>query len=136
MPKRPVPESPESPGSPMAFALPHSPRRVLTMVLVTVLGYVALWDTGTLGVLTLSYWARQETPPPAGARAVQGIRHFQPVDAQERLWRGSAPSPAGYRALAGMGVHDGGRPACGGPGHGPVGRAREGRPVRRTAARA
>ncbi|MEU6193477.1 dual specificity protein phosphatase family protein [Streptomyces sp. NPDC047061] len=70
------------------------------MVLVAVLGYVALWGAGTLGVLALSFWARQETPPPAGARAVQGIRHFQPVDAEERLWRGSAPSPAGYRALA------------------------------------
>ncbi|MFG3020303.1 hypothetical protein ACGFZQ_17430 [Streptomyces sp. NPDC048254] len=43
------------------------------------------------GVLGLSYWARQETPPPAGTRTVQGIRHFQPVDAQGLLWRGSAP---------------------------------------------
>ncbi|MFD3585205.1 dual specificity protein phosphatase family protein [Streptomyces sp. NPDC058683] len=92
----------------MAVVHPFRPRRalsrrVLMTVLAVVLGYVALWGTGALGVLGLSYWARQETPPPAGTRTVQGIRHFQPVDARGRLWRGSAPSPAGYRALAGLG---------------------------------
>ncbi|MFC8093870.1 hypothetical protein [Streptomyces sp. NPDC057301] len=32
------------------------------------------------------------------------MNHFQPVDSDGRLWRGSAPSPAGYRALANMGI--------------------------------
>ncbi|WP_078662298.1 fused DSP-PTPase phosphatase/NAD kinase-like protein [Streptomyces bicolor] len=32
------------------------------------------------------------------------MNHFQAVDTDGRLWRGSAPSPAGYRALASMGI--------------------------------
>ncbi|MHC3468620.1 protein-tyrosine phosphatase family protein [Streptomyces sp. 7R007] len=79
------------------------PRRAVRVLVAVLLGYLALWATGTLGVLALSYWARAETPAPPGTRTVQGIHHFQPVDAERRLWRGSAPSPAGYRALAGMG---------------------------------
>lgn len=31
------------------------------------------------------------------------IHHFQPVDAEGRLWRGGAPSPDGYRELARLG---------------------------------
>ncbi|MET9453718.1 dual specificity protein phosphatase family protein [Streptomyces canus] len=68
------------------------------------LGYLALWATGALGILAVSYWAREETPAPAGTRTVQGVHNFQPVDTEGRLWRGAAPSPAGYRALAGMGI--------------------------------
>ncbi|MFJ5306082.1 dual specificity protein phosphatase family protein [Streptomyces sp. NPDC088350] len=34
---------------------------------------------------------------------MQGIPHFQPVDAKGKLWRGAAPSPAGYRELARLG---------------------------------
>lgn len=78
-------------------------RRALRVLLALVVGYLALWATGALGIMALSYWAREETPAPAGTRTVQGINHFQPVDTQGRLWRGAAPSPAGYRALAGMG---------------------------------
>ncbi|MDH6216247.1 protein-tyrosine phosphatase family protein [Streptomyces pseudovenezuelae] len=86
-------------------ALPRArlPRRVLRVLLAVVLGYVVLWAAGALGVLALSYWVRSETPPPPGTRTVQGIHHFQPVDTEGRLWRGAAPSPAGYRALEGMG---------------------------------
>jgi protein-tyrosine phosphatase len=68
------------------------------------LGYLALWATGALGILAVSYWAREETPAPAGTRTVQGVHNFQPVDTEGRLWRGAAPSPAGYRTLAGMGI--------------------------------
>lgn len=75
----------------------------MRVVLTVTLGYVALWATGALGVLALSYWAREETPPPPGTRTVQGIHHFQPVDAQGQLWRGAAPSPGGYRELARLG---------------------------------
>ncbi|NEB01517.1 tyrosine-protein phosphatase [Streptomyces sp. SID13726] len=79
-------------------------RRCLRLLLYVVLGYLTLWATGALGILALSYWARQETPAPSGTRAVRGVHNFQPVDTQGRLWRGAAPSPAGYRALAGLGI--------------------------------
>lgn len=79
-------------------------RRMLRIVLLVALGYLTLWATGALGILAVSYWAREETPAPAGTRTVQGVHHFQPVDSEGRLWRGAAPSPAGYRALASMGI--------------------------------
>ncbi|AWE49698.1 fused DSP-PTPase phosphatase/NAD kinase-like protein [Streptomyces nigra] len=79
-------------------------RRLLRAVTLTLIGYLVLWAVGAGSILGLSFWARAETPAPAGTRAVQGVNHFQPVDGDGRLWRGSAPSPAGYRALAAMGV--------------------------------
>jgi protein-tyrosine phosphatase len=79
------------------------PRRALRILIALVVGYVVLWAAGALGIMALSYWAREETPAPPGTRAVQGVHHFQPVDTEGRLWRGAAPSPAGYRALASMG---------------------------------
>ena len=72
----------------------------MRLLLVVTLGYVALWATGALDILALSYWAREETSPPPGTRTVQGIHHFQPVDTEGKLWRGAAPSPGGYRELA------------------------------------
>ncbi|MGI5374597.1 protein-tyrosine phosphatase family protein [Streptomyces sp. CA-251387] len=79
-------------------------RRALRILLGIVIGYIVLWAVGAGSILGASYWAREETPAPAGTRSVQGVNHFQPVDTDGRLWRGSAPSPAGYRALAGMGI--------------------------------
>lgn len=79
-------------------------RRTLRILLAVVLGYAVLWAAGAGGVLALSYWMREETPAPAGTRTVQGVHHFQPVDTRGRLWRGAAPSPAGYRALAALGI--------------------------------
>ncbi|MFF3941341.1 protein-tyrosine phosphatase family protein [Streptomyces phaeofaciens] len=79
------------------------PRRALRILIALVIGYAVLWAAGAGGILALSYWAKEETPAPAGTRTVQGIHHFQPVDTDGRLWRGAAPSPAGYRALAGLG---------------------------------
>lgn len=79
-------------------------RRVRRVVVGALVGYVALWAVGAGGILAASWVLRQETPPPEGTRTLRGVHHFQPVDSQGRLWRGSAPSPAGYRALAGMGV--------------------------------
>jgi protein tyrosine phosphatase (PTP) superfamily phosphohydrolase (DUF442 family) len=78
-------------------------RRALRILIALVVGYVVLWATGALGILAVSYWAREQTPAPQGTRTVQGIHHFQPVDREGRLWRGAAPSLGGYRALAGMG---------------------------------
>ncbi|WP_234478864.1 dual specificity protein phosphatase family protein [Streptomyces sp. MBT65] len=79
------------------------PRRAMRLLLAVTLGYVALWATGALGILALSSWARAETPPPPGTRTVQGIHHFQPVGTEGQLWRGAAPSPAGYRELTRLG---------------------------------
>ncbi|MFD4876677.1 hypothetical protein ACFWOB_25440 [Streptomyces sp. NPDC058420] len=79
------------------------PRRAMRLLLVVALGYVALWATGALRVLALSYWAREETPAPPGTRTVQGIRHLQPVHTEGRSRRGAAPSPGGYRELARLG---------------------------------
>ncbi|NUP14619.1 MAG: hypothetical protein HOZ81_00620 [Streptomyces sp.] len=79
-------------------------RRALRILIGLLISYIVLWAAGAGSILGLSYWAREETPAPAGTRSVQGVNHFQPVDGDGRLWRGSAPSPAGYRALAGMGI--------------------------------
>ncbi|WP_413756702.1 fused DSP-PTPase phosphatase/NAD kinase-like protein [Streptomyces sp. MMBL 11-3] len=105
---RPAPPAPPPPPAPhpSRALLPRAPLpRVLLRTLpraLAVLGlcYLALWGTGALGILGLSYWARTQTPPPAGTHPLQGIRHFQPVDEAGELWRGAAPSPAGYRELA------------------------------------
>ncbi|WP_217207574.1 dual specificity protein phosphatase family protein [Streptomyces sp. AC550_RSS872] len=79
-------------------------QRALRIFLGILIGYLVLWAVGAGSILGLSYLARQETPVPVGTRTVQGVNHFQPVDRDGHLWRGSAPSPAGYRALAGMGI--------------------------------
>ncbi|MFE9683733.1 beta-lactamase hydrolase domain-containing protein [Streptomyces sp. NPDC006285] len=94
--------APPAPRSPLPTGRPRSTlRRTLPRTLAAAgLCYLALWATGALGILALSYWTHEQTPPPAGTRAVRGIHHFQPVDAAGGLWRGAAPSPAGYRELA------------------------------------
>ncbi|WP_326723839.1 MULTISPECIES: fused DSP-PTPase phosphatase/NAD kinase-like protein [unclassified Streptomyces] len=79
-------------------------RTILRYLVGVALGYLALWATGALGILALSYWAREETPAPAGTHSMQGVHNFQPVGKQGKLWRGAAPSPEGYRALARLGV--------------------------------
>lgn len=75
-------------------------RRALKAVVVCVIGYTVFWLASALGVLAVSAWADEHT---SGDGELAGIKHFQPVD--DRLWRGSAPSPDGYRALAAHGIH-------------------------------
>lgn len=93
---------------PPPFPLPTPTRRVVRRSLRILgrvaIGYLALWATGALGILAVSHWVGSETPAPAGTRTVQGVHHFERVDSQGQLWRGAAPSPAGYRALAGLGI--------------------------------
>ncbi|SFM43527.1 phosphatase domain-containing putative toxin [Streptomyces sp. AMCC400023] len=89
---------------PAPSARPLSLRRKVVRVLIGVLlGYLALWATGSLGILAMSYVARETTSVPAGTHSVKGIHNFQPVGTDGELWRGAAPSPAGYRALADLG---------------------------------
>ncbi|MGW1712785.1 fused DSP-PTPase phosphatase/NAD kinase-like protein [Streptomyces sp. NPDC002156] len=79
-------------------------RRILRILGRIVIGYLVLWATGALGILAVSHWIGEETPAQPGTSTVQGVHHFERVDSQGRLWRGAAPSPAGYRALAGVGI--------------------------------
>lgn len=98
-PVRPDLSAPSAPS-----ARPRSLRRKVVRVLIGVLlGYLAIWATGSLGVLAMTYVARETTSVPEGTRSVKGIHNFQPVGTDGELWRGAAPSPAGYRALAELG---------------------------------
>ena len=56
---------------------------------------------GNLVILGASWWAKKTTPPAAVAE-LPGVKNLEAVDAQ--LWRGAAPTPDGYRALAANGV--------------------------------
>ncbi|MGW6057569.1 protein-tyrosine phosphatase family protein [Streptomyces sp. NPDC055189] len=76
-------------------------RRICLRVLVCCgLGYLALWATGTLGILVLCDWARSTSRAPANTVDAPGIHHFRPVDTAGHVWRGAAPSAEGYRRLA------------------------------------
>jgi protein-tyrosine phosphatase len=79
------------------------PQRALRALAGILIAYLVLWAVGAGGILGLSFLARAETPAPAGTRTVQGLHNFQPVSNDGKLWRGAAPSPTGYRELAGMG---------------------------------
>lgn len=79
-------------------------RRILRILGRVAIGYLALWATGALGILAVSHWVGEETPAAPGTHTVRGVHHFQRVDTQGQLWRGAAPSPAGYRALASLGI--------------------------------
>ncbi|MFJ8080454.1 dual specificity protein phosphatase family protein [Streptomyces sp. NPDC096205] len=79
-------------------------RRAVRALVAIVIGYLVLWAVGSLGILIAHQWIQSETPAPAGTRVVQGVHNFEPVDSEGHLWRGAAPSPAGYRNLADMGI--------------------------------
>jgi protein tyrosine phosphatase (PTP) superfamily phosphohydrolase (DUF442 family) len=64
-------------------------------------GFVVFLVTGNTGILAASAWARHTTAVPDGEKPI-GVGNFQVVD--DGLWRGAAPSPAGYRWLASQGV--------------------------------
>ncbi|MEI5102566.1 tyrosine-protein phosphatase [Streptomyces sp. PmtG] len=75
-------------------------RGTLRLIGLCALGYTVFWLATSLGVLAVSAWAGEHV---GAEREMTGVRHFQQVDA--RLWRGSAPTEAGYRALAAHGIH-------------------------------
>ncbi|GGV12330.1 fused DSP-PTPase phosphatase/NAD kinase-like protein [Streptomyces spectabilis] len=76
-----------------------TPRRALRLVGLCVLGYAVFWASTALGVLAVSAWAGERV---RAEQEMTGVRHFQRVD--DRLWRGSAPTEAGYRGLAAHGI--------------------------------
>lgn len=63
---------------------------------------VAFLVLGNLAILAASFWARETTPAAAPPPAITGIDNLRAVDG--RVWRGGAPTPEGYRNLAGAGV--------------------------------
>ncbi|WP_329180032.1 phosphatase domain-containing putative toxin [Streptomyces sp. NBC_01477] len=64
------------------------------------LGYGVLWAGSAGGMLALSGWARHDSS--GGRHTAAGIHHYLQVDT--KVWRGSAPTAAGYRELARQGV--------------------------------
>ncbi|HEX9970210.1 MAG TPA: hypothetical protein VGB03_08730, partial [Acidimicrobiales bacterium] len=73
-------------------------RNPVLVVLGAVAAFLVL---GNLAVLGASAVAR-EAAPSTDVPAPEGIRNFAVVD--QRVWRGAAPSTAGYQALAERGV--------------------------------
>ncbi|MFJ2635624.1 dual specificity protein phosphatase family protein [Streptomyces sp. NPDC087422] len=76
-------------------------RRVTKVLLGCLLGYGVLWAASAGGMLAVSAWARHGASAGSGERTA-GINHFLAVD--PHVWRGSAPTAAGYRALADRGI--------------------------------
>ncbi|HJV08816.1 MAG TPA: dual specificity protein phosphatase family protein [Acidimicrobiales bacterium] len=62
---------------------------------------VAFLVIGNLAILAASYWAR-ETTPATRLTTIAGVDNLRSVD--DHLWRGAAPTTAGYRNLAQAGV--------------------------------
>ncbi|MDX3688991.1 dual specificity protein phosphatase family protein [Streptomyces europaeiscabiei] len=79
-------------------------RKAVRVLIGILLGYLALWATGSLGTVAASYVARETIPAPEGTSSLRGVHNFQPVGTDGELWRGAVPSPAGYRALADLGI--------------------------------
>ncbi|WP_329137201.1 dual specificity protein phosphatase family protein [Streptomyces sp. NBC_01476] len=75
-------------------------RRITKGLLCCLLGYGVLWAGSAGGMLALSALARHDAS--GGERTTAGINHFLRVDG--KLWRGSAPTAAGYRELAHQGI--------------------------------
>lgn len=95
VPAAPVPALPADPLSAPALA-----RRIAKVLVCCVLGYGVLWACSAGGMLALTAWARHEAS--GGRHTPAGINHFLKVDA--KVYRGSAPTAAGYRELAADGI--------------------------------
>lgn len=76
-------------------------RSVSKVMLKAVVGFVAFLVVGNLAMLALSTWAKGSTAVEK-VYDVEGVKNLQAVD--DRLWRGAAPSTAGYQALADRGT--------------------------------
>jgi protein-tyrosine phosphatase len=106
LPPGPGPEPGAAADLPPGAVRPFGPvlaRRITKVLLGCLVGYGVLWVCSVGGMLALSAWARHDgTGTSSGSRTSAGINHFLRVD--QHLWRGSAPSAAGYRELAGQGI--------------------------------
>lgn len=75
-------------------------RRAAKVLVCCLLGYGVLWAGAAGGMLALTAWARQDAS--GGRHTPAGINHFLKVDG--KVYRGSAPTAAGYRELAADGI--------------------------------
>lgn len=104
LPQSPAQSAGAAPPPPPARPLAAGVRRLFSRrwakwLGLAAAGYLALWLCSVLGMLGLSAWAGQHHP--TGSQ-VAGINNFLRVD--DRLLRGAAPGPEGYRELAERGV--------------------------------
>jgi hypothetical protein len=76
-------------------------RSASRVLLKCVAAFACFLAVGNLVVYVVSAWARNSTPE-AAAPDVRGVKNFQVVD--DHVWRGAAPTPEGYRALAEQGT--------------------------------
>lgn len=76
-------------------------RAVSRKVLMGTGVLVGLVVAGNLAILGAS-WIAQETTPRLDVAPLRGVDNLEAVD--DKLWRGAAPTPEGYRALAASGV--------------------------------
>lgn len=93
------PPMPALDGPPAAAAV-RPQRRLLRVLARAGVLLVAVLVVGNGAILGLSVWARSATP--MTRLDIDGVRKGVAVD--ERVWRGAAPSAAGYRNLAAAGV--------------------------------
>lgn len=86
-----------------AAALRSQVRRCSLWLVRMTAAFVAVMVVGNLAILGAHVWLRHEAK--AGVSrldATHEIKNFERVD--DRLWRGAAPSAAGYEALAAQGI--------------------------------
>jgi rhodanese-related sulfurtransferase len=72
-----------------------------TFLAVGLVGTLVVVGIGNLVIYGATRWAKSHIAE-ASQPDMPGVRNFQKVD--ERVWRGAAPSPLGYRMLAAQGV--------------------------------
>lgn len=72
-----------------------------TFVVVGLVGTLLVVGIGNLVIYGATRWAKSHVAE-ASQPEIPGVRNVQKVD--ERVWRGAAPSPLGYRSLAAQGV--------------------------------
>lgn len=80
---------------------PRRTRRMRNAVFLVLAMAVAFLLAGNLTMLGLSTWAKKMAPA-SRVSSPEGVRNFAAVD--DTVWRGAAPSKAGYRSLAERGV--------------------------------
>lgn len=74
-------------------------RKLMGRLLIAFIVFMVLGNVAILGV---HLWAQNTAQANARVETPAGIHNFQVVDG--KLWRGSRPTPKGYRALAHAGV--------------------------------
>ncbi len=108
-PAPPAPALPTAPPLPVpvdgdaatdAWTVQALVRRTAKVLVCCLLGYGVLWAGAAGGMLALTAWARHDAS--GGRHTPAGINHFLKVDA--KVYRGSAPTAAGYRELAADGI--------------------------------